>query len=222
MALEVRPALRSPFELATSRKNIERDKADMKPTLRIAALAFCILSACGASRADGLTGSTVTGTLNEGTLSDPFMTILGSKTAVVGSSSPTFPAGSILGDSAFQIDITSDQIIYRPLQNVTYNNDPFNGFEFTFTGAPTILGVTLDAASNFTPTGFSFTGNSVTLNLSADTVNTSSVAILDLSLAPSGPPTGTPEPATWALMLISMGAIGAMARSRRKTLMTAA
>jgi hypothetical protein len=97
----------------------------MRLTLRIALVVFCAVLACSVVKADGLIGSTVTGELNEGTLSNPFLTILGSATAVVGASTPTFPAGTILGDSAFQIDITTDQIFYRPLQNVTYNNDPF-------------------------------------------------------------------------------------------------
>ncbi len=89
-----------------------------------------------------------------------------------------------MGNTAFEINITSNQIIYNPLTNVTYGSGTFNGFVFVFANAPTILGVTLDASSNFSPTNISFTGNSVSMNLSADTVATNSVAILDLQLAP--------------------------------------
>src|SRR5262249_38790852 len=97
----------------------------------------------------GLTGSTVTATLYNPDLA----TILGGPaTAVVGASDPTFPNGSILGNTAFQIDITRDQIIYNPLANVMYGNVTFNGFVFRFTNAPVILGVTLDPSSSFTPT----------------------------------------------------------------------
>jgi hypothetical protein len=131
--------------------------------------------------AAGLSGSTVTATLYNPDL----QTILGGPaTAVVGASKPTFPNGSILGNSAFQINITSNQIIYSPLANVTYGSGTFNGFVFVFAHAPTILGVTLDPASNFNPTNLSFMGNSVSMNLSADTVTTNSVAILDIQLAP--------------------------------------
>ena len=129
----------------------------------------------------GLNGSTVTATLYNPDL----QTILGGPaTAVVGASTPTFPNGSILGNSAFEINITGNQIIYSPLANVTYGNGTFNGFVFVFANAPTILGVALDPASNFNPTNISFTGNSVSMNLSANTVATNSVAILDLQLAP--------------------------------------
>ena len=135
----------------------------------------------GAAGSAGLSGSTVTATLYNPDL----QTILGGPaTTVVGVSSPTFPNGLIVGNSAFEINITSNQIIYNPLANLTYGGGTFNGFVFVFANAPTILGVTLDASSNFNPTNISFTGNSVSMNLSADTVATDSVATLDLQLAP--------------------------------------
>ena|SRR5450631_4734896 len=127
----------------------------------------------------GLSRATVTATLYNPDL----QTILGGPaTTVVGASNPTFPNGTILGNSAFEISVTSNQITYRPLANVNYGSGTFNGFVFVFTNAPTILGVTLDPASNFAPTKISFTGNSVSMNLSADAVTTDSVAILDLQL----------------------------------------
>jgi len=134
----------------------------------------------GAAGSAGLSGSTVTATLYNPDL----QTILGGPaTAVVGASSPTFPNGRIVGNSAFEINVTRNQIIYNPLANLTYGSGTFNGFVFVFANAPTILGVTLDPSSNFTPTNIAFTGNSVSMNLSADTVATNSVAILDLQLA---------------------------------------
>ena len=118
---------------------------------------------------NGLSRATVTATLYNPDL----QTILGGPaTAVVGAADPTFPNGTILGNSAFEINLTSNQITYRT----------FNGFVFVFANAPTILDVTLDPTSNFTPTKISFTGNSVSMNLSADAVTTDSVAILDLQL----------------------------------------
>lgn len=129
----------------------------------------------------GLNQSTVTATLYNPDL----QTVLGGPaTAVVGASTPTFPNGTVVGNTAFQINVTSTQITYNPLANVTYGSGTFNGFVFVFANAPTIVGVTLDAASNFTPTALSFTGNSVSMNLSGDTVATDSVAILDVQLAP--------------------------------------
>lgn len=137
--------------------------------------------AAGSAGSGGLNGSTVTATLYNPDL----QTVLGGPAmAVVGASTPTFPNGRIVGNSAFEINVTRNQIIYSPLANVAYGGGTFNGFVFVFANAPTILGVTLDPSSNFTPTNISFTANSVSMNLSADTVTTTSVAILDLQLAP--------------------------------------
>ena len=136
-------------------------------------------SAATVDGGNGLSRATVTATLYNPDL----QTILGGPaTAVVGASDPTFPNGTILGNSAFEINVTSNQITYRPLANVNYGSGTFNGFVFVFANAPTILDVTLDPTSNFTPTKISFTGNSVSMNLSADAVTTDSVAILDLQL----------------------------------------
>jgi len=158
--------------------------------------------------ASTLIGSTVTATLYNPNLS----TILGGPTtATVGASTPTFPNGSIVGNTAFQINITSDQIFYNPLADVTYGSGPFNGFVFDFSNAPTIFGVTLDSASRFVPTAISFTANSVSLNLSGNTVNTSSVAVLDIQLQSNA----TPEPATWALIVLAFGLVGIAWKSRK-------
>jgi hypothetical protein len=162
-----------------------------------------------AVEASTLIGSTVTGTLYNPNLS----TVLGGPTtATVGASTPTFPNGSIVGNTAFQINITSDQIFYDPLANVTYGKGVFNGFVFDFSNAPTILGVTLDSASTFVPTAISFTANSVSLNLSGDTVNTNSVAILDIQLQATN---ATPEPATWTLFVLAVAFVGIAWMSRK-------
>ncbi len=140
----------------------------------------------------GLCASTLDGSSDTATLYNPNLnTILGGPTtATVGTSTPTFPNGSILGNTAFQINITSDQIFYDPLANVTYANGTFNGFVFDFSNTPTILGVTLDSGSTFVPTAIAFTSDSVSLNLSGNAVNTNSTAILDVQLQPNA----TPEP----------------------------
>jgi hypothetical protein len=157
----------------------------MRCALQFAAVALYTVLAGTASvaHAAGLAGSTVITTLYNPTLA----TVLGGPTsATVGANTPTYPSGSITGNTAFQINVTSTQIVYNPLVSVTYGNGPFNGFVFNFAGAPNIIAVTLDPASTFTPTAISFTANSVSLNLSGNTVSPSSAAILDIQVQPSG------------------------------------
>jgi hypothetical protein len=177
--------------------------------LQIAAVSFCTVLAgtVSVAQAASLDGSTVTATLYNPNLG----TILGGPTsAIVGASTPTCPNGSIVGNTTFQINITTDQIFYNPLANVTYGNGVFNGFVFDFANAPDIIGVTLDGASTFTPTAISSTANSISLNLSGNTVNTSSVAILDIQLQAA--PATAPEPATLALCGVSLGVLGLLRR----------
>jgi hypothetical protein len=148
----------------------------------IALMAYAGVSTVAVAQTATLVGSTVTTTLYNPNLN----TVLGGPTtATVGASSPTYPVGAIEGNTSFQINITSHQILYSPLANVTYGNGTFNGFVFIFSNAPTIVGVTLDAASTFTPAAISYTANSISLNLSGNTVNTNSAAILDVQLQAS-------------------------------------
>jgi hypothetical protein len=178
--------------------------------LKFLATAVALLASLAAEPASAgpdFTGSTVTAILYNPNLA----TILGGPTvAVVGASTPTFPNGSIIGNTAFQINITGDQIIYNPLTDVTYGSGPFNGFVFDFAGAPTITGVTLDGSSNFVPFDFSFTDNSIDLNLSGNSVNIDSVATLDVAFGTQS----VPEPFT--LSLFGAGLAGAVAFRRRK------
>jgi hypothetical protein len=168
--------------------------------LQIGTLALCAFLGCAVANADVLTGSTVTSTLF---FPDLTTVNAGPVTAVVGASTPTFPAGAFVAGRNFSINITGDQIVYNAGENVTYGTSPFNGFVFDFAGAPTILGVTVDAASTLIPTGVTFTGNSVSLNVSGESVTTNSVAILDIQL----PSSQTPEPATLVLLLSTLGVV---------------
>jgi hypothetical protein len=169
----------------------------MRLALQVAAFVFCAILTCTVSEAQTLDGSTVTATLDFPDLS----TVYGGPTsATVGASTPTFPVGSIAGESSFQINVTSNQIVYDPFYDGTYGTETFNGFVFDFSGAPNIVGVTLDGASTFTPTAISFTSDSVSLNLSGNTVTATDTAILDLQLQ-----NVTPEPSTAILWFTGIG-----------------
>ncbi len=172
--------------------------------LSCALLSFACSTALAAS--DSFLGSTVTGTLYDPNLS----TILGGPTTEIVGSGTTFPAGSIVGDTAFQIDITSDQIVYDPLSTATYGTGTFNGFVFQFSGAPQIKSVTVDGSSTFSPTAFSFTGDTVSLDLAGLSVTNTSQTVLDVEFVTSA----VPEPGTWILALVCTCVLPAVARRR--------
>ena len=180
---------------------------------------FCALLATSASgvQAASLFGSSVTGTLYYPDL----QTILNVSTPVTTTvgAGVEYPPGFLLGNTLFSIDITSNQLIYQPKENVTY--DPataqgangFNGFVFSFSGAPTIFGVSVDGSSNFNPVSFSFTANSLTFDLKGLTVNTQSNLVFDFTLADV---VATPLPAALPLFATGLAGLGWLARRRRK------
>ena len=78
---------------------------------------------------------------------------------------------------------------------------------FQFLDAPAILNVTLDPFDTFTPTAVSFTTDTISLNLSGNTVTSDGLAVLDIQLASQ-----TPEPSTWLLILTSYVVLGFVLR----------
>jgi hypothetical protein len=183
-------------------------------------LVFCSLLASSGSgvQAASLFGSTVTGTLYFPNL----QTILNVSTPVtttVGAGTE-FPAGTLIGNTPFTIDITSDQLFYRPLQNgVTYDpataqgSNGFNGFVFDFLGAPNILGVSVDGLSNFNPVALSFTANSVTFDLKGLSVNAQSLLVIDFRLAD---PSVVPIPGALPLFATGLAGLGFFAHRRKR------
>jgi hypothetical protein len=92
-----------------------------------------------------------------------------------------------------------------------YDTGSFDGFVLAFTGAPTILNVTQDAASGFGIT-YSFTGNEVLMNFSgAASTYVGEETILDV--------TTVPEAASGFMLLVGGLAGGLVVlRGRRQTL----
>lgn len=175
--------------------------------------AMSVWLCANAAQAATLYGASVTGALYYPTsstlyLSSPFTVVIGP--------SVEFPNGLIVGDSSFQIDVTSNQLIYHPLQSVQYGGgaNVFNGFRFTFSNSPEIVGVSINnAASNFLPSSpdaFDFTANTLSFNLQGLSVNASSYLVFDLVLANS-----VPEPSTWAMIILGFACMGAMAFRRK-------
>jgi hypothetical protein len=91
----------------------------------------------------------------------------------------------------------------------------FGGYVFTFTGAPDITNVTETNTGNFVPVpidpglpnGWTWTNNTITLNVLGDSPDLNATLTLDITTAGSGPPT-IPEPSTWAMMLLGFAGLG--------------
>ncbi len=139
---------------------------------------------------------------------------------------PEFPAGTLAFDGS--VAISGSQIIWTATLPETYvlgtaapHAGAFNGFALMFTGAPTIIDVTLDPASTILPvpftgppvsssSGFFFNGDNVLFNLAGDSVTAGQQLILDVQTSPSA----VPEPAS--AVLFGTGLLGGVAFLRRR------
>ena len=104
------------------------------------------------------------------------------------------------------IDVADNSIKITQLNATIFTPLPFNGAIFTFTGAPTITGLSLDGSSSFAPFAFTFTGNTVSVNFQGTTPpSVGAFSQLNVNFAPVGSAVPLP-PAFWtALAGVGMG-----------------
>ena len=131
------------------------------------------------------------------------------------------------GTSGAQIDISVTGLTAGNPYSFSYFDDQRAGFgvvpyTVSFDGvtiasyAPAPTGWTSRTTSIFNPIG-----STGTLSFSAPLQGFDNGAGIDNITLNGAGVAGVPEPATWAMMLFGLGAIGAMARSRRRSFVTA-
>jgi hypothetical protein len=124
-----------------------------------------------------------------------------------------FPVGSLystggvlLNPVAIDVAPTTIDLVYD--MGVIAGAGAFNGYIFQFSGAPDILGVEVGALSTFSPTGLSFTKNSVLVDIAGQIHAGSSRPRLQLDV------TSVPEPAS--NLLVAAGSVGLAVGRKRK------
>ena len=169
--------------------------------------ALLVAPLCGAPAYAGLLGSSVTVGLyypDSGTLCT---------LAICGVQTTSTVTGGLAFTTAFDgvVTVTDTQLIWTATLPETYGTSSFNGIEFFFAGAPPITNVAVDGLSNLGPTGFSFTGSSVFMNLSGLTASAGQTTILDVTTGTSA----VPEPATLGLLGFGLFSAAFVRRKRK-------
>jgi hypothetical protein len=161
----------------------------MNPTLAIATT--IILAAVPSSAfAAGLFGSQSTAAVYCCSAPIEAQRISTISTAVVGSS-VEFPLGSLASNGTFaggviplSIDVGENSLALNYTSTTFAASGAFNGYRFSFAGAPVITGLTLNPLSNVTPTSFSFTPDSILVNVANLSFTSSSRLLFDVATVP--------------------------------------
>jgi hypothetical protein len=142
-----------------------------------------------------------------------FGDIFGSPTApqTVTSGGVTF---ADVGRSEVDVTVSGSTITLTPLESYTPNPASFNGFDIDDLTKSDITGASLAMGSGPLPTGdLSFDDHDVFANLASVPLSPYAPIVIDVQTTG-----GVPEPTAWAMMLIGMGALGAVLRAvQRRT-----
>jgi len=186
----------------------------MKIFIGCAAIVIAGLAGIIDAHAVGLDGKTVSVGVYT-THFGPLTLASNTATATVGSS-VEFPVGSLMSTVTsnvipVSIDLTPTTIDFHYPNGAQATATSFNGYIFNFPdlGVPGITGVSVDPLSTLSPVGFSFTADSVRVNVEGLSIPRNTDIILDITVA------AVPEPNDLVLMLVGLGVAGVMARRRR-------
>jgi hypothetical protein len=186
----------------------------MKRLIAHAAMAAACLVGNINANAVGLDGTQVSVGVYT-TFFGPLTKASNTATAMVGSS-VEFPVGSLTSIVTsnvipLSIDVSADKIDFHYPNGANATATSFNGyiFDFPVLGLPGITGVSVDPLSTLSPVGFSFTSNSISVNVEGLSIPANTDIILDITAS-------VPEPSAFALMLVGLGAAGAAVRRRRR------
>jgi hypothetical protein len=106
------------------------------------------------------------------------------------------------------IDIGATTLDLRYLATAPAQPGAFDGFVFTFQGAPSILSVTTDPASTLTPASISFGPDTIVINNAGLALTPESRLLLNVSTVP--------EPGHFGLLLAGLGALTMFVRGRKR------
>ena len=184
-----------------------------------APLSLAAALACGASAANAdLIGATVS--IAGYCCTAPIPADLFTNT-LTGTVPISFPVGSLKTITALAVipssfDVTGDQITQSFAASELAASGGFNGVVYTFSGAPAITNVTVDALSTQAIRSLSFTSDSIAVNYAGLVTTNGASQILDITTGAVPPPVTIPEPSTFALFAASLGSlVFARRRARR-------
>ena len=109
-------------------------------------------------------------------------------------------------------------LVNTVLTDPTITSQPFSGLIFTSPGFLTLDGATVGASTTlggFDNSRVTLSGDQLRLDFAGLSYNDGNLVTLNFTSPVNG--TAVPEPATWAIMILGVGGVGAVARRRRMT-----